>query len=60
MLNRKIDERELLRLLSGMSRLFQGCSQESDILDVAENLTRAKQTGRNRVLGCHETGPGSE
>lgn len=35
MLNRKIDERELLRLLSGMSRLFQGCSEESDILDVA-------------------------
>jgi diguanylate cyclase (GGDEF)-like protein len=35
MVSRKIDERELLRLLSGMSRLFQGCSEESDIMDVA-------------------------
>lgn len=34
-LNRKIDEREVLRLLSGMSRLFQGCLEEPDILDVA-------------------------
>ncbi len=34
MMSKKIDELELLRLLSGMSRLFQGCSEESDILDV--------------------------
>jgi diguanylate cyclase (GGDEF)-like protein len=35
MMSKKIDELEVLRLLSGMSRLFQGCPEESDILDVA-------------------------
>ena len=34
-MNKDTDERDLLRLLSGMTRLMQGCPEESDILNVA-------------------------